>query len=378
MGDLAKRSSGSLARWLAVLGGLCSADCTPDGSRCTTSSECVAGKVCVGGTCQSGSGGGGGGSGGAGGSAGAGGAGGGGGSAALTYEQVLAQAPLDYPYTGSSFQYGALSFNVPAGWVATQLTDGVQVTSPGAAGSQCSIFVLQPRAVPSDENGRFQALLAVMQGLFPGKTIRGQYVSDPMVWRTRGSAGGGWDFVGLNLNVDNIYPKPWLAIFGATGVPVVPIEPASANCLSSTEGHAEGLAIFHTLKLSGFSPSSPAPLKSQVIGTWMAASGGIGVALILGANLQYLSLTNLSGTIPVSPTQVQDVSATWVGDGRYLSVGNINAYYPSSGGAKSHFVRVYQEENASAAGGWVTRICEVKRAAVAPNGPYELCLNKEP
>jgi hypothetical protein len=320
------------------------------------------------------------------GTSGVGGSGGSGGvSGTPTYEQVLAAAPLAWSFTGTNSKWGQLSFNVPKNWTAEVLSDGVQLTSPGATGLQCYIFVLSPRAVVADETGRFQALLGAVKGLFPDSVMLDQFGgTDTMSGRMKGLAGGGWDYVGLDIQIGSAYSMPWMAIFGSTAVPVVPLQPREATCLNSMRGYVtdevDGVEVFHTMKLSGFASPSPAPLKDRVVGSWFSASGNVGSSLILGANQQYISMSTISGTVPVNSYQVQDVYATWSGDGQYLSVGNIDAYFPNSSTKSpySSYVRVFQEENSSDPSGWITRHCEIHHSTVNTMGPYEICLRKQP
>lgn len=224
-------------------------------------------------------------------------------------------------------------------------------------------------------------MMLVMQELLPGVAIEGPYGPDPTTYRTQGVAGGGWEFVGLDLKVGNGASKPFMAYFGQTAVPVVPIEPSGASCLSSQEGEADGLEVFHSLALDGFVAPSLAPLKDKVVGSWFSASGNVGAALILGANGQYIDLAILSGTVPVNSYQVEDVFATWSGDGSYVSVANVLAYFPASGSEgspHSNYVRVFEEENSSSPTGWIRRLCQLKRSVVETMGPYEICVAIRP
>jgi len=63
-----------------------------------------------------------------------------------------------------------------------------------------------------------------------------------------------------------------------------------------------------------------------------------------------------------------------------VSVGNLDAYFPSAAGKPAHssWTRVFQEENSADASGWITRHCEIHRSVVDPFDPYEICLTKQP
>jgi hypothetical protein len=41
----------------------------------------------------------------------------------------------------------------------------------------------------------------------------------------------------------------------------------------------------------------------------------------------------------------------------------------------SEMIRLFEEENSSATGGWITRLCRLERATTGNLDPYEICLN---
>jgi hypothetical protein len=124
---------------------------------------------------------------------------------------------------------------------------------------------------------------------------------------------------------------------------------------------------------------SPAPLAEVVVGTWFTTNGDIGIGLVLGASGHHISLASMSVTVPVSATEVRDGYANWSGDGTYVSIANLLAFFPASRTtpAQSHLVRLYEESNSAAPSGWITRLCQIKRGTTGSLDPYEICLNQQ-
>jgi hypothetical protein len=295
-----------------------------------------------------------------------------------TAEDLMAAAPPEWRPAGESTATGPVSFLRPQGWEATVYTDGVAVRSAQASnGTQCEIFVLASRPAATGEEAKYQQLLQAVRSLFPeGTQLQDPYGGpEPLRQRWRGVTGRGWGYVGLVLSVDQtIDVLPLLADFGGTAVPVVVIQPRSSpwGCINSLGDFGVAPAgVFHSLSLAGFTPATADALASGVIGQWFSTSGGVGTLYVFGANGRYIDSGVHGGTVELSPGDWTSVYATWSGTGAYAVRGDVLGLFPSSGGARSRFIR--HSEWLNGQGQWTRRLCWI---ASYEAQPYTHCLDE--
>ncbi|NOU30920.1 MAG: hypothetical protein HOO96_23730, partial [Polyangiaceae bacterium] len=124
-----------------------------------------------------------------------------------------------------------------------------------------------------------------------------------------------------------------------------------------------------------FTPPA-APIAESVVGSWFSSDGSVGTLIVLGANHHYVDVSTMSGTIPAGPGLVREVTASWAGDGSYVSIGNVLARFPlaNSKSPYSVLVRRFEQANTAQASGWLPTYCQLRRGTTSPFDPYEHCL----
>jgi hypothetical protein len=281
-------------------------------------------------------------------------------------------APLDWTLHGTPSLLDGVVWNTPKGWTAAVATDGVVLTAPATTGS-CAIVILAPRAAAADQAGRLQQLLSIVTTQFSGHTLADEYGNwPPKTGITRGTSGTGFEFVGYSLNVDGSKMKtqPYLAIFGSTAIPVVPLaNTTNGACLLANDGAANALEVYDSLTMSGFTKTLP--VSPSIVGDWYTGTTDIGFAL------------NLQSTGTFEQTSIYDPSlgtkVTLYSNGTYTANANVISYFPvqANSAPVSHYFRTYEQSNSSVGSGWISYYCELALSTNTPPAPYELCYSRQ-
>jgi hypothetical protein len=311
--------------------------------------------------------------GGAGSSGTSGGSSGGGGGEITTKEQLGAAAPFEWEPSGEAASFEGVNFLVPPGWKTQAYADGFALRSPDAI--PCEIWILQPRPAASGD-AQYTQLVNAAKGLLPpgSQTVLGQYSDDALSYRTRGTSGTGWPFVGLNVRYvqsNGSSGKPFMAIFGDTAVPVIPIVPPGSKCLDYYSGNDVVVPnIWYSLSYDGAQITNESNYPQAVVGTWFVADTSVGVVHTYAMNGEFFSAyrSEPKGFDPMSGSASET----------YKVIDDALAVFPKAAGepGKSNYIRIIEEANTSAPSGWTKTLCSMTRSTVEDKRAYESCFNR--
>jgi hypothetical protein len=231
-----------------------------------------------------------------------------------------------HPGTGGSLDNYV--FAVPANWTAQRLNDRIVLVSPlYPNGERCQLTMLpmQPSSQPPANDA-----LGLFRQLFHADPLT-SYPSPPPIL-TRGVSPQGWEYFGIRKLVGGQEGEA-----RTTGVTLLlaRLDTQNATIVGTSKdflwsrcfGQLDGDAwprFFSSLGFKNAQPSKQAELAIQqrLAGTWLAATGNVGLGYTFLGNGRYKSTGVTQYRTPASNEQTLETTQAFFGDGSYSFDGN--------------------------------------------------------
>jgi hypothetical protein len=230
---------------------------------------------------------------------------------------------------GQLLNIGGVGYVAPKGWSVSQSGDAAVITGPAPQQLQPCLIAIDPTVKPSGDMATQLEMIvndsfARQFGPYHGESGPGV---DVKADQYQGIAAAGWPYVDLygQLGGTPVHVRALLARFNERAVAVVGLFKAGLDanyhafddCLGNfTERNNDVfLMLFHSLRLPGFSGTSPEFTK-RLLGSWMKVSSGAGVRVTYAAN-GHFDDGGAVATYYQSGNVIYDTTKNFMGDGTY-------------------------------------------------------------
>ncbi len=282
----------------------------------------------------------------------------------------LDTAPLSWKLDGVPKQWNDVAFMLPPGWTTKESAAEVVLTAPTAEGN-CVVDILAPRPAAAGEAAQRAQLWNLAKTSLAGHTLADRAGNNPPTQGLTRGVAPHFSFVGLDLMIDQgkLETRPYLAVFGATAVPVAPIfDPANGKCFTSLAGEAHLAEVFHSLSLAGAGPAQS--IAASAYGDWTLASTNV---------VEMYTFQESGSFIFTVATDFSGNKKTTQSTGPYAINDNIISFFPAGGpsGATpySEYLRIYEETDSTVKGGVVKHLCLLGAGEPATTG-VEVCFSR--
>lgn len=293
----------------------------------------------------------------------------------------------DVAVTGARTEYMGVSYVAPPGMTEQLATDGLVLNGARVdPQGSCLIVVLPPRAAEADLDAQ---LLATLKGFFAQSfaDLRDIYGGTaPLDFEQRGRSSEGWGWRGVGGYLTDLSNRPTgskarilLVELGSTVVPIIGFEASDNTCLDDeVTGKPIAWALFyHSLHFTGFTPSPLPTVEQQLLGKWSIGGTSSFIGETYAANGHYGTASAYQTYQDISPTEIQQTTTTFLGDGSYQVNGDQLTYVPASGTpASTQLFRVIEEKNSARPNGWLPRLYRLQ-VSVVDGAPYEFAITRD-
>jgi hypothetical protein len=268
---------------------------------------------------------------------------------------------------------GEYVYSTPAGWTATQYSDGIVLMSPLSVTNERCVVTLWPMRPPgasllSDANNIFRDVYKTYE--LRNLTTRGTPMPASLV---RGTSGQGWDYVIVRRGIAPPgSPESRLGfVFVArlsdrlAVISGVSRDPLVSTCMGELASNAWP-RFFYSLSFKSWTPTDLASaMRKKIVGVWTAATGTSADQFTFAANGRYGGAAAAQEYNRISNTEVLQTTQAFFGNGAYTLKGNAIILTPDD--RKNHpetgFIRV-EEESKDDGRSWVEALYLLRTSAV--------------
>lgn len=230
-----------------------------------------------------------------------------------------AAASAGFGLEGPVRTVGDVGYVAPKGWSVSQSGGAVVMTGPAPPQYQPCLLVIDPsQRAAGDMATQLEEIVDSSFGRQLGP-YHGENGADVKAGQYQGVSVGGWPYVDLlgQLGNSRFHMRSLLARFNDRAVAVMGLFNA-VDCLGSwyVRDNDTFLMLFHSLRLPGFSGTSP-QLARQLLGSWQSVSGGAGVRVTYAANGHFDDGAVKADYYVSGNGLIYDVASHFVGSGTY-------------------------------------------------------------
>jgi hypothetical protein len=283
--------------------------------------------------------------------------------------------PNSNPGTGGSLDN--YIFAAPANWTMQQLNDRIVLVSPlYNNGERCQLTMLpiQPSSQPLANDA-----IGLFRQLFKADPLT-SYPSPPPLL-TRGVSPQGWEYFGIRKLVGGQEGEA-----RTTGVTLLlaRLDTQNATIVGTSKdflfsrcfGQLDGDAwprFFSSLRFKNVQPSQQAEsfIRQRLAGTWLAATGNLGLGYTFLANGRYKTTGVTRYSTPASNEQTRETTQAFFGDGSYSFEGNELVLTGNDHQRSTEFFRLEQVSKDSGRT-WRDELC-----LLDPRSIGEVCYRRE-